>query len=1055
MLLVIKLNFDDFQAYRQEFNKCLKYNCENTHIQEIILLTDLNINDIPKHTKLKHIVKRGISSTEAIDYAKRISKQDKIIFSNSFFIFTHELNRIDWNTIPIQTNNYTIFNRQTNYKMVNMSPQPSRDILKESVDIHQLKEDTIVTEVIRKKGELVKVEPKLNQQQLEKIDVVIVSVNYNDYLLLSLTNNTKLFSNITVVTSSDDLMCQRICEKFGVKCVITDRMYENGATFNKGKAINEGINSIENPGWILLLDADIVVEDKIDLKSLSWDHLYISDRWICTDYQRYKNYKSGEIPLESIGEYEVNKGLGFFQLFNASKERFFPETSEDAAWSDLMFRDKFSKRKDIENKIIHLGHAYKNWDGRVTSRFISDEEFHSLIPKDFDINEYFDKIYCINLDRRLDRWIKTVEQFKYFNIRVERFSAIDGDVLNFEQEGLISDLSDLGLIENKNALGCLLSHLKVIEDAKKKNYKKILIFEDDILISKEFKDRIKECKNINWSILYLGASQFNWDNIDLSSKFYECENTLGTFAYAIDHELFDEVIETLKNSKKSVDNSMAEIQSRHKKKCLTYFPNIVISDVNDSDIRESKNMSSYCESMKWNPIDFIRLNKEYSLINKEKALLNLIELDQLFRKIKVEYWLTCGTLLGFYRENDFIGHDKDTDICIDSKDFNGYVLKRIKSKGFEVINFFGTIEDGFEISFRKNGVKLDIFLFYKREKWYNSVYSDFKDNDYLKHNYIYDPFEISEKVFLGYSFKVPKDTEKWIISHYGTNYKNPDKDWLWWSSPYNLEETNIRIKKDESTKSLEEIVNFDKKIYLENLTILVKSFMRYDCLLNLIKSIRQFYPEIKIIIVDDSGEDKKFDIDDNIKTYNIEFDSGLSKGRNFGVSKIETEFFLLLDDDFEFTENTDLVEWMDIMIESDLDILGADVIMDGKKMEYFADLELINGVLHYRPEKNIIKNNCKLCDMVLNFFIAKTDMIRKHKWDDDLKLAEHTAYFFEHRGKIKVGHTDKISILHQKINEGDYSQYRNRGRFFFNEWMKKKGIEESINLQGISTKTKY
>lgn len=433
MLLVIKLNFDDFQAYRQEFNKCLKYNCENTHIQEIILLTDLNINDIPKHTKLKHIVKRGISSTEAIDYAKRISKQDKIIFSNSFFIFTHELNRIDWNTIPIQTNNYTIFNRQTNYKMVNMSPQPSRDILKESVDIHQLKEDTIVTEVIRKKGELVKVEPKLNQQQLEKIDVVIVSVNYNDYLLLSLTNNTKLFSNITVVTSSDDLMCQRICEKFGVKCVITDRMYENGATFNKGKAINEGINSIENPGWILLLDADIVVEDKIDLKSLSWDHLYISDRWICTDYQRYKNYKSGEIPLESIGEYEVNKGLGFFQLFNASKERFFPETSEDAAWSDLMFRDKFSKRKDIENKIIHLGHAYKNWDGRVTSRFISDEEFHSLYTRKstYTICSYYFNFR--NDIRQKENFIKFLQQFTgfYDKMIVGLVDYEDGD-LDFE-----------------------------------------------------------------------------------------------------------------------------------------------------------------------------------------------------------------------------------------------------------------------------------------------------------------------------------------------------------------------------------------------------------------------------------------------------------------------------------------------------------------------------------------------------------------------------------------------------------------------------------------------
>ena len=40
-----------------------------------------------------------------------------------------------------------------------------------------------------------------------------------------------------------------------------------------------------------------------------------------------------------------------------------------------------------------------------------------------------DKTYCINLDRRPDRWEKMKTQFIDHNIQVERFSAIDGRLL--------------------------------------------------------------------------------------------------------------------------------------------------------------------------------------------------------------------------------------------------------------------------------------------------------------------------------------------------------------------------------------------------------------------------------------------------------------------------------------------------------------------------------------------------------------------------------------------------------------------------------------------------
>ena len=42
------------------------------------------------------------------------------------------------------------------------------------------------------------------------------------------------------------------------------------------------------------------------------------------------------------------------------------------------------------------------------------------------LNDFFEKIYCINLNRRMDRYKECVEEFKKINANVERFSAIDG-----------------------------------------------------------------------------------------------------------------------------------------------------------------------------------------------------------------------------------------------------------------------------------------------------------------------------------------------------------------------------------------------------------------------------------------------------------------------------------------------------------------------------------------------------------------------------------------------------------------------------------------------------
>jgi len=266
-----------------------------------------------------------------------------------------------------------------------------------------------------------------------------------------------------------------------------------------------------------------------------------------------------------------------------------------------------------------------------------------------------------------------------------------------------------------------------------------------------------------------------------------------------------------------------------------------------------------------------------------------------------------------------------------------------------------------------------------------------------------------------------------------------------------IKDTNLNTNIEEVNQEIEPIIlNDNNLIKIDDLTILIKSFMRPDSVINLIDSIKARY-DIKIIIIDDSNPHLNFD-SNNVKTYNIKFDSGLSAGRNYGLGKIKTPYFLLCDDDFEFTDNTNLSKWLEILKNSDLDILGADVIMNGKPIDYFGLLKIINGSLYYVNGNHGSNDYYTEYDLILNFFIAKTESIRNNNWDDELKIAEHTAFFLKNKGVLKIAHTKMFSINHQQIRNHEYNVYRSRAKDFFKNWMRKNNIKEVINFKGEKTK---
>ena len=270
----------------------------------------------------------------------------------------------------------------------------------------------------------------------KKIDVIITSVDYNDFLILSLENNTKYFDNITVVTSNDDIICQNICKSYGVKCITTDSFYEDDFLFNKGKAINIGIESIVNPEFILLLDADIIVTNKIELSNLETDTLYTSDRWICYNHFQYERWRKGETQVNNLPKYERDNGYGFFQLFNFNNSldvKWYPSELENSSHPDLKFSSYFPKKQTIDVDIIHLGYVKKNWNGRKSKKFLTDEQFNEILGRKstYKICSFY---YNFRGDsRQKTNFIKFLDQWKghYDKLIVGLVDYEDGD-LDFE-----------------------------------------------------------------------------------------------------------------------------------------------------------------------------------------------------------------------------------------------------------------------------------------------------------------------------------------------------------------------------------------------------------------------------------------------------------------------------------------------------------------------------------------------------------------------------------------------------------------------------------------------
>ena len=204
---------------------------------------------------------------------------------------------------------------------------------------------------------------------------------------------------------------------------------------------------------------------------------------------------------------------------------------------------------------------------------------------------------------------------------------------------------------------------------------------------------------------------------------------------------------------------------------------------------------------------------------------------------------------------------------------------------------------------------------------------------------------------------------------------------------------------------------FESKQVNENLTAVIKTFERPKELKRLIKSIKRFYPDMKIIVVDDSKDPLEIE---GVMMITMPYDSGVSAGRNRAVYAVETKYLLLLDDDFIFYRKTDLasaVRKMDTYTE--IDILGGEVV----NLPLYTSAEYKHASLHPTVKISIMPygstiDGMAVQDKVANFYVARTESIRQVGWDERIKRLDHADFFTRAKGVLTSVFTPEFKVLH-------------------------------------------
>lgn len=177
---------------------------------------------------------------------------------------------------------------------------------------------------------------------------------------------------------------------------------------------------------------------------------------------------------------------------------------------------------------------------------------------------FFDKIYCINLDKRKDRWGNCVNEFGRVGLVCERFTAYDGD--------------NHHLAFNK-------SQYEVLKKAVEDGGQRILILEDDVIF-KSCHHLESACNQLplDWDCLWLGANLNGTKQERFSGNLFTIKNAFTTHAVAYSRNMAEWIVSNFNPDEFPIYDEWLRINVQSEYKCFVIAPMIAWQRPDHSDI---------------------------------------------------------------------------------------------------------------------------------------------------------------------------------------------------------------------------------------------------------------------------------------------------------------------------------------------------------------------------------------------------------------------------------------------------------------------------------------
>ncbi|XP_052514578.1 beta-1,4 N-acetylgalactosaminyltransferase 2 [Budorcas taxicolor] len=203
---------------------------------------------------------------------------------------------------------------------------------------------------------------------------------------------------------------------------------------------------------------------------------------------------------------------------------------------------------------------------------------------------------------------------------------------------------------------------------------------------------------------------------------------------------------------------------------------------------------------------------------------------------------------------------------------------------------------------------------------------------------------------------------------------------------------------------------------LRNLvSIATKTFLRPHKLKTMLRSIREYYPDLTVIVADDSKEPLEIN-DSHVEYYTMPYGKGWFAGRNLAISQVTTKYVLWVDDDFLFNDKTKIEVLVDVLEKTELDVVGGSVLGNMFQFKLFLEQSKNGDCLHRRTGSFGPLDgfpNCVVTSGVVNFFLAHTERLQRVGFDPRLQRVAHSEFFIDGLGSLLVGSCSDVIIGHQ------------------------------------------